>query len=513
MHQRTIVMAALLTCSSVLMRPVACNAAELRDLAQTVAPVVDDMVAVVVHIDVTHIEARPLLAELQKLVAPALASLPPLQQVEMAVQRLTAAGCRDLYVVASLADLPEGTPFVAVPLEAGADAEPLAEALRSLKFEDATRIGGLLCGGSRKTLERLQHLQPAPRPELARAFEAAGDSVAQVLFIPSADMRRVLDELLPQLPAELGGATGAVWSRGAVWAALAVRRRPETSLQLTIQSEDAAAAATLHENLLRVAAALADQPGIEKLLPNLREHSRRLIPAVQKNRLALSLDQSHGGFDALAAILAPVISQATASSSRNQSADNLKQIGLALHSYHDMHKSLPPAASRSAAGRPLLSWRVHILPFLGQEELYREFHLDEAWDGPHNQALIARMPEVFRGPNSKVREPGSTPYLAATGEHAVFSGPSETELRQVTDGTSNTIMVVEVGDDRSVVWSQPADWELDPRKPKEGLGGRHSGGFFALFCDGSVRFLETSRDDKAIQALFTRDGGEPVGSN
>ena len=85
---------------------------------------------------------------------------------------------------------------------------------------------------------------------------------------------------------------------------------------------------------------------------------------------------------------------------RSQCINNLKQIGLAMHNYHAMHKTFPPAYTVDKAGKPLLSWRVLILPYLEQDALYKEFHLDEPWDSEHNRALIDRMPATYRCPDA-----------------------------------------------------------------------------------------------------------------
>src|SRR5262249_10846274 len=124
-----------------------------------------------------------------------------------------------------------------------------------------------------------------------------------------------------------------------------------------------------------------------------------------------------------------------------QCQNNLRQIGLALHNYHDAYGNFPPQASFDKSGKPLLSWRVHILPFLEQEELDREFHLDEPWDSDHNKKLIDRMPPIYRCPKQKLKESGKTTYLAPVGEKAIFSGGQKgMRLSDVIDGTSNTML-------------------------------------------------------------------------
>lgn len=195
-----------------------------------------------------------------------------------------------------------------------------------------------------------------------------------------------------------------------------------------------------------------------------------------------------------------------------KSLNNMKQIGLALHNYHDRFNRFPAPASLGKDDKKLLSWRVAILPYIDQQELYDQFHLDEPWDSDHNKKLIEKMPDVFRSPGQK-GDKGTTVYLAADGKQSVFEGPKPIGLRSIIDGSSNTIIVVEADDDRAVIWTKPEDLKYDVEKPLTGLGKMTPKGFLALMCDGSVQRipLDTSLDD--IRALFTKDGRETVNLN
>jgi hypothetical protein len=213
-------------------------------------------------------------------------------------------------------------------------------------------------------------------------------------------------------------------------------------------------------------------------------------------------------------LLLPAVSSSREAAQRATSTNNLKQIGLAMHNYHDAKGRFPPAYTVDKDGKPLLSWRVLILPYMEYAALYQQFRLDEPWDSEHNKKLVANMPMEYRSPKSKLpREEGKTNYLTVRGEKSVFPGSKGLSVTNVTDGTAHTIMTVEVSDERAVVWTKPDDFQYDEQDPLKGLVGIWPGGFIAGFTDGSVRFLPSSIDAKTVNALFTRNGGEQVDSN
>ncbi len=195
--------------------------------------------------------------------------------------------------------------------------------------------------------------------------------------------------------------------------------------------------------------------------------------------------------------------------------NNLKQIGLAMHNYHDRHKSLPSAYTVDKAGKPLLSWRVLILPYLDQEALYKEFHLDEPWDSEHNRTIIDRMPPTYRCPGggSRRADQSKTTYLTPRGKATIFPGAEGIKIPKITDGTSNTIFVVDASNDRAVTWTRPDDWDIDSKLDLKGIFGHHPGGTPFSFADGSVRFIKDSVAPGVLEKLITRDGGEVIGQD
>jgi RNA polymerase sigma factor (sigma-70 family) len=197
---------------------------------------------------------------------------------------------------------------------------------------------------------------------------------------------------------------------------------------------------------------------------------------------------------------------------RERSTLNLKQIALAMHNYHDTNAHLPPAAIRDKNGKALLSWRVAILPWIEQDALYRSFHLDEAWDSPHNKELLAQVPPIYAPVRNKPKDPNATYYQVFVGPGTVFERAKGQRINDITDGLSNTLLVVEAGE--AVPWTKPADLPYDPEKPLPKLGGLFPDGFHAALCDGSVHFLKKKDyDEKTMRAAITRNDGINIDLN
>ncbi len=194
-----------------------------------------------------------------------------------------------------------------------------------------------------------------------------------------------------------------------------------------------------------------------------------------------------------------------AAANRAREAINLKQIALAMLSYVDTYRSFPPAQIEKD-GKPLLSWRVAILPFLDEVPLHRQFHLDEPWDSPHNLEAAKTVPPVFQSAD----DPGSgkTRVMLFTGKGAAFDGGKKVQVTDIRDGASNTILCVEAGPDKAAPWTKPEDLPFDPANPLAALGNVSPQGFFAAFFDGHVALLKV--DNETLKALITPDGGEVI---
>jgi hypothetical protein len=477
--------------------------------AKLIAPWIDEQTLAVAHVDLARVAVDSLfdqIATLKMLSAEEIAGMK--LAAGLIHQRLTAAGTKDVYVFFSLADgLLHPRVFAVIPLDAGSDEKAIGRVLAMTAVERRGDV--LLVAGDRDALTRLGNMTYDSRPELSSALEAAGDSAAQLLILPPKHYRRVLDEAVGEFPKQLGGGPISVVTRGALWAAIGIDFPPHAALRFTIQSEDVHAAEALRDKmaaLLRIASSAGET---RKLVPDFEKVASLVLPEVQGNRLVAVLDEKNHGIDAVLEALSRPIQSLERRSAITQSDHNLRQIGLAMQNYHSAHKHFPLPGSVSPQGKSLLSWRVEILPFVEELPLYKQFHLDEPWDSPNNRPLIDKMPAVYRLPISRNEEPGRTHYLLPVGNGAGFSADKPTEIKDITDGTSNTIMIVEVDDDHAAIWTKPDDWQFNPEQPSKGLGRFYDGGFIAAFFDGhNLLGIPASTDPKTLKALFTRAAGD-----
>jgi Protein of unknown function (DUF1559) len=196
-----------------------------------------------------------------------------------------------------------------------------------------------------------------------------------------------------------------------------------------------------------------------------------------------------------------------------RSATNLKRIATAILAYLAANnRNFPAAAIVGPNGTPLLSWRVAILPYLGESEkaLYGQFKLSEPWDSPHNKALLAKMPRVYAPTVAKGGEKDKyvTHYLGFVGGGALFERDRMANIRLVTDGTSNTLMIAEAV--TGVPWTKPEDLAFTGRSLLPQLGGQFEEEFVGVMADGSPRLFKKSVDPTVLVELITRGGNEVV---
>ena len=191
----------------------------------------------------------------------------------------------------------------------------------------------------------------------------------------------------------------------------------------------------------------------------------------------------------------------------NRVSVKLRRLGQAILAYHDKHRHFPPAALRSQpSGEPLLSWRVLLLPHLGEEDLFKRFKLDEPWDSPHNLQLVDFMPDVFLADQA---QQGQTHFQVFVGPGTLFERDKETSMLSIRDGIANTILITEASE--AVPWTKPEDIEFHGTAVLPRLGMPGSRGFLALYVDGRTRFLpRTISEEETLRPMITRNDGRAV---
>lgn len=365
--------------------------------------------------------------------------------------------------------------------------------------------------------EYLAAFPASPREGIADAFESVAGYPAQMLPLPPSHVRRSVEELLSELPRQLGGGPSSVLTDGLQWAAVGIDPA-QLRFEIVIQSSSESATRDLAAHLPKMLqSAYEAAAGIHKQVPP--ELMQALIgwldPQVEGQRITIRIDgrERTGANLKMLAAVAGTIEEKTR---RHRNRGRFKHILLAMHNYYDTHRTFPPADKfRGKDGKHHLSWRVHILPFAEEVKLYQEFHLDEPWDSPHNKKLIAKMPDIYKSHSFDILaevpvKPGYTTFLAPVWEKTVFGGPASTKFPKITDGTSNTVLLVEVKPEKAVPWTAPDDYAFDPKDPAAGLMIGADGRWLCGFADGSVNQVRRDIPPETFLHLFQMNDGHVI---
>jgi hypothetical protein len=236
-------------------------------------------------------------------------------------------------------------------------------------------------------------------------------------------------------------------------------------------------------------------------------------PPVKRDRHAIKFSTTMPSINNAALVpvaiglLLPAVQQVRVAAARISSTNNLKFIGLAMLNYESDFGVLPPAAICDKKGKPLLSWRVAILPYIEQTQLYEQFKLDEPWDSEHNKKLISQMPKTYMNPLIGP-QPGMTDYRVFYGKDTAMGLQKSRTLAEITDGASNTMLACESAD--SVIWTKPDDFAYDKKKPLPKFFSLTPAGFRILMCDGLVRTMPLTTPEKTMRWIIEANDGETV---
>jgi Protein of unknown function (DUF1559) len=208
-------------------------------------------------------------------------------------------------------------------------------------------------------------------------------------------------------------------------------------------------------------------------------------------------------------VLSSILQSSVGKYSSVQKLNKMKEIMLAVHNFVSANNYLPPLKEhRNQDGTSKLSWRVHLLPYLGEIELYQKFKLDEAWDSPHNKPLAAQLPMCYR--MAALQAAGYTTVLAPSGKDTVLGSKDVVSFGNIVDGTSNTVFLVEVKPENAVPWTKPQDYDYDPKNPLAGILVDADGKFAIGIGDGSARMIGNNLPVEMYDYLFRKSDGNAV---
>ncbi len=466
-----------------------------------------------------------------------------LGQVKGALATLRGFGVREVTVVVGVADVrPQAGPLLVVTCD-----EPAKDALDMLLKQFLAQptpklssqwVGDHVLVGTSATIERYETLQKADRKDLVDGLHAtlSDDASGGLVAAPGDDVRRVLRELWPTLPAPFTDLDATLMADGVRELRVTLRRPPEWQARVTLEAAsdvDAKTLKTLAERgLAQLVIMASQQQGGEPIAAALTQAVPLLRPKQQDNKLTIDLAHDNPQVKQMVInVMLPTLASARESARRNSRMNDMKWIALAMHNYHDTFGSFPASAAIcDKDGKPLLSWRVAVLPFIEENELYQKFHLDEPWDSEHNLKLAKdTLPGVYFGNVSdELKQQGKTTYQLPVTEETGFAPIADakivernfgdgkafaregTRIQNITDGTSNTIMVVQVADENAVFWSKPDDWSPDLADPLAKLKQAGRDGFVSANMDGSARVIPFEVDIELLKKLLTRAGREVI---
>ncbi|MGI9519957.1 MAG: DUF1559 domain-containing protein [Pirellulaceae bacterium] len=438
------------------------------------------------------------------------------------VTSLKNAGATDLHVIQGLGDVPLHGPyfFVSCPDEAaGQSVVAVIEPLVPEGWESKVIELGVLVARP-AVLERLADnpLQLRSDNQIDALMLSAGTAPIALVIEPSAEHRRAIAEVLPQPSAPFENISPAMLAHGA--SGISLQIRPDLrELTLKVSGVDESANRALASELADVFGRFGRNEASISALQNmsLGTDVGMTISDLQLDKVfaetnieprdgwfQISFNKADGSFDRLCTALSATARATESASIQQERSNNIRQLVLACHNYHDWKKSLPPTAIVDEEGRPLLSWRVAVLPFLEQGKLYEQFRLDEPWDSEHNRELISRMPRFLITHDNLAAE-GKTTLVMPTGESAI-GRLDPLRFRDIIDGTSNTILILDAAPESAVIWTKPDDWEFDPANPLRGLFADGQQQIRTGFADGSVHVLP--KDEADIRARLTVAGEE-----
>jgi hypothetical protein len=478
----------------------------------------DDQTVGVVRIAVNDANTQGVLARLAELLPANANELKEWRsQLQAIADSIKAAGGEELLIVYSLADDFADQPLWVVPKAKNLDIRSFQSsfpgtqalspaskptALKSFEFDDATIVG------TKAAIERAKVNKTQPPAALLENMETPHSTI-MLLMTMNADQRRATSEMLPQVPPFLGGGATSDLLSKIQWLRMDLVGESPADLVLTLAG-DVAAVEKRAKNIkdwLDNAANANSAPVYRMLGKFLVDHLAAQPPKSQEQTTSWKVPIE----SVLKSGASELLSSAMLQADEQRTMYQLRALALAIHNHYSALKRFPSPLSGLDGNSPRkLSWRVDLLPFLDRNDLYQQFHHDEAWDSPHNQSLIPKMPSVFRVPQSKhAVESGLSTFVLPNNAVTMWPADRAIDFKDIEDGSSNTIMIVEVKDEFAQEWTKPEPFEINMQNPASQLGGHFKDKIFFAAGDGSTGNVGSDKF-MHLPALLTRAGGEAI---
>ena len=519
-----------------------------QEFSEAVGPVPDDVVAVG-FVDLTQVDLGLAMEQFKSLGFADPSEMEQLESISAEAKRkieaLQQIGLSRAYVLMRISDVASRCPTIMFPVDEGKNAEMaylwVKESVEAqfrrwqIPVDCELRNSTIYLTGQGQLDETVQNPKETTR-NLTPALDWIDGSAAGLLICGDADSRRVIRELVPSFPYDLLQPSASIAELGIYdWRpsvlkkmkkvnfpalsgqfiaddlnglAVKINLNDQISAQALVKAKDNAAAKEFHDFISQsVSIALEAGPDIPA---NLKDFLRtKLKPQLQGEQVVVNLEI--GDVEAMSGLLLPLVRQERASIKLQLESNHLRQLALAMHNYESVFGKFPDPFGKKVDGQGL-SWRVHLLPFLEQNELYKKFHLDEPWSSEHNRKLIDSMPDIFRSPVAQGVEKNKTVYQVPVSPTAFYQ-PDEEEIasfKDIIDGTSNTIFIVTTLPERAVIWTKPEDWKVDQNDPLSGLKDAKRKKIFVAMMDGSWQALSSDIEPEVLNAMITRAGGEVI---
>lgn len=522
-----------------------------------IGPMIDDSVAGFAYVDLAEVQLDAAFEKLVNLGVIAEAEKPFFAggktMIQSRVTAMSEAGADSVYVLLRRVDWGHGGPAIRVSLRPNADIEKLTAMLKGLVAMlpgyDATIVKpgyqSLLVAQNEQQLKWMTDLEvglangsQTGRKIDAKAWTELGQGTCGALVFGDPMARRVVKELLPDWQAPFDGLTGELVAEKLKWAGIQFMINSQSQgMKVIVESNDEVTAAIVKKTvedglpLLRTLPDFGSDGRSDPEFKSKQGQAKRPNPKTDNSTLGEdewkailgALQPKQNGTmvvvapealmtDEFAHSMRAGMQRVRQSSVKQTRLGRLRQQALMILNYESAWQKIPQRYSVDDEGKPLLSWRVHVLPFEDDfADLYAKFKLNEPWDSPHNLKLVKEMPNVYCDvdPLSMANnQNGKTIYQVPVHKGAIIASDKTTEFKEITDGTSNTLLVATVAPEHAVIWTKPADWEVDLAKKLDKLWYKGRSAIEVVSCDGSTHSLSPLLTKEFWARYIQKDDGE-----